>query len=514
MRLSSTPSPSAAATRSRETKPSPSRPNCSELRANSNFLTPRLGAFSADTWTGIALYIRNFLLNWFIFAPLFLGLLLIPHAAFDVLIWVNNAFGSLNWAVLAIAGLLLLAGLAMSVAGRPARDRPTARRAPGTADRAGRATVCPRRPAPGLSRGRVPRDFRRLAADHPGCDALGNCARPRQDGRELFYPMAYSMAFGAVLYAASPGSSAFSRAAAGSAKLRRILGTRRNPVRPLAEMICYTVSGAAAGAVGALGIALYQHLSGLAESPGAPVVLGFLFHGYSRIYMVIAAGVAWTMLAVLTADLLFTGLDQLSPVWRGRPGVVGACRRLSRRRRARLAELFGRRALWAARLCIDLGDGRRRCRAGHSVSRQQREDRGDSRVRRRSGCRSRPSSTSRRSFSFWPSRSCCQSSGAPVSTMPRRWRWAPRMTPVSRPAIAIGASIALVGASVVASYWINVNRFSLHAVYRNRLIRAFLGAARARHRETEQDPQQSRSVHRYRSSRQSAAEIDLAAGRE
>jgi len=57
-----------------------------QLRANSNFLTPRLGAFSADTWTGVALYIRNFLLNWFIFAPLFLGLLLIPHAAFDVLI--------------------------------------------------------------------------------------------------------------------------------------------------------------------------------------------------------------------------------------------------------------------------------------------------------------------------------------------------------------------------------------------------------------------------------------------
>ena len=94
-----------------------------QLRANSNFLTPRLGAFSADTWTGVALYIRNFLLNWLIFAPLFLGLLLVPHAAFDVLIWVNNAIGSLNWALLAIAGLLLLAGLAMSIAGRPARDR-------------------------------------------------------------------------------------------------------------------------------------------------------------------------------------------------------------------------------------------------------------------------------------------------------------------------------------------------------------------------------------------------------
>jgi hypothetical protein len=51
--------------------------------------------------------------------------------------------------------------------------------------------------------------------------------------------------------------------------------------------------------------------------------------------------------------------------------------------------------------------------------------------------------------------------------------------------IAIGASIVLVGISVLASYWINVNRFSLHAVYRNRLIRAFLGAARASRRQVE-----------------------------
>ncbi len=59
----------------------------------------------------------------------------------------------------------------------------------------------------------------------------------------------------------------------------------------------------------------------------------------------------------------------------------------------------------------------------------------------------------------------------------------PDVRPDVKAAIATGASIALIGASVVASYWINVNRFSLHAVYRNRLIRAFLGAARARHRE-------------------------------
>ena len=41
------------------------------------------------------------------------------------------------------------------------------------------------------------------------------------------------------------------------------------------------------------------------------------------------------------------------------------------------------------------------------------------------------------------------------------------------------AVILLAGLSFLASYAINVNRFSLHAVYRNRLVRAFLGAARA-----------------------------------
>jgi hypothetical protein len=45
--------------------------------------------------------------------------------------------------------------------------------------------------------------------------------------------------------------------------------------------------------------------------------------------------------------------------------------------------------------------------------------------------------------------------------------------------VAICAVILLAGLSFLASYAINVNRFSLHAVYRNRLVRAFLGAARS-----------------------------------
>src|SRR3954469_1732008 len=50
------------------------------LRAYSNFLTPRLGLFSADTWTAIALYIRNLVLNWLVILPAFVLLLLVIKA--------------------------------------------------------------------------------------------------------------------------------------------------------------------------------------------------------------------------------------------------------------------------------------------------------------------------------------------------------------------------------------------------------------------------------------------------
>ena len=51
------------------------------LRAYSNFLTPKVGLFSADTWTFIAIYGRNLLLNWSVLIPLFLAFLLIPRLA-------------------------------------------------------------------------------------------------------------------------------------------------------------------------------------------------------------------------------------------------------------------------------------------------------------------------------------------------------------------------------------------------------------------------------------------------
>ncbi len=49
------------------------------LRAYSNYLSPRLGLFSADTWTLAATMMRNMVLNWTLLIPLLAAVLLIPR---------------------------------------------------------------------------------------------------------------------------------------------------------------------------------------------------------------------------------------------------------------------------------------------------------------------------------------------------------------------------------------------------------------------------------------------------
>lgn len=46
------------------------------LRGFTNYLTPQNGPFSTDTWAAIVMYIRNLLLNWMVFTPAFLLLAL------------------------------------------------------------------------------------------------------------------------------------------------------------------------------------------------------------------------------------------------------------------------------------------------------------------------------------------------------------------------------------------------------------------------------------------------------
>lgn len=51
------------------------------LRSYSNYLTPQLGLFSGDTWAMVGSYLRNLLLIWVMFVPVLIALLALPRLA-------------------------------------------------------------------------------------------------------------------------------------------------------------------------------------------------------------------------------------------------------------------------------------------------------------------------------------------------------------------------------------------------------------------------------------------------
>ena len=66
--------------RSAAPAPKPGEPDpIQHLREYNNYLTPRLGGLSSDTWTVIAIVIRNIALNWLVLMPLLLCFLAAPR---------------------------------------------------------------------------------------------------------------------------------------------------------------------------------------------------------------------------------------------------------------------------------------------------------------------------------------------------------------------------------------------------------------------------------------------------
>src|SRR5947208_5974477 len=59
-------------------RPNPEPVEIQNLRSYSNYLSPRLGLFSADSWTLVGTYLRNFLLNWSVIIPLLAAFLTLP----------------------------------------------------------------------------------------------------------------------------------------------------------------------------------------------------------------------------------------------------------------------------------------------------------------------------------------------------------------------------------------------------------------------------------------------------
>jgi Patatin-like phospholipase len=86
-----------------DTRPNPEPTEIQNLRAYSNYLSPRLGLLSADTWTLIAIYLRNLILNWLVLIPLLAAALAVPWIYTGILMidpppysWVPFGLGALG----------------------------------------------------------------------------------------------------------------------------------------------------------------------------------------------------------------------------------------------------------------------------------------------------------------------------------------------------------------------------------------------------------------------------------
>ncbi|HEX7190005.1 MAG TPA: hypothetical protein VF381_00400, partial [Thermoanaerobaculia bacterium] len=93
----------------------PDPPPVRHLREYSNYLTPRLGLMSGDTWTLIATYVRNLVLNWTILVPLLLAALALPRlvAALYFQTTTSRVDDLILWSALALLayGLLYLGSM-------------------------------------------------------------------------------------------------------------------------------------------------------------------------------------------------------------------------------------------------------------------------------------------------------------------------------------------------------------------------------------------------------------------
>jgi hypothetical protein len=106
---------------SRDREPEP----IGRLREYSNYLDPKVGAFSVDVWTLVATVARNLLLNWLVLVPLLAAALLVPRVYFATTLlgtqdWIDR--DDLFWwssRLLIAGGALLLVAVAYIAANLP-----------------------------------------------------------------------------------------------------------------------------------------------------------------------------------------------------------------------------------------------------------------------------------------------------------------------------------------------------------------------------------------------------------
>ncbi len=100
-------------------------PQITSLRSDSSYLTPKVGALSADLWADLAMIVRNLVLNWAVFLPALCALVLFAkgYAAIEYAL-MQSSGGKFSWllsAILIVALLVFVFSLSYQSANRPSQ---------------------------------------------------------------------------------------------------------------------------------------------------------------------------------------------------------------------------------------------------------------------------------------------------------------------------------------------------------------------------------------------------------
>ncbi len=86
------------------------------LRQYSNYLSPKVGLLSPDTWTLLAIYVRNLLLTSLVFVPFLMAILAVPRLTYGLLLSSPQVFSQVLTPLLGIvAGVVGIAYVAMDL---------------------------------------------------------------------------------------------------------------------------------------------------------------------------------------------------------------------------------------------------------------------------------------------------------------------------------------------------------------------------------------------------------------
>jgi Patatin-like phospholipase len=407
------------------------RPQISGIRADSNYLTPMLGLLSADTWTLMTLYVRNLLLNWLLFFPFFTGCLLIPYWCATLLRLSQHETPWPAWPWYGAACVLLTLSLTFGIFGRF------------------------RMREEWMTRQR----FLLLVVAPLVASATCFTAAAEFDGASRSSATLQCLDVGLLLWGTVIGmtiyaiSWAIGRAAAGRTTLRVLWW----------DVVCWIVAGAAVGTLISVAV---QWITRNSDHPQAIVVLGL-------------SGI---VLAYLAGDILYAGLASFSPrgdidrEWLARAagwlaavavgwGVISAIVLYSPEvLQGSWARLFaGGVGGLSGLVTLLLGSS--------SLTAATRAATVLKNVKW-----SRIAALAAVIFAVL----LAALASLAGQELARSWSSDPE-----HPSIWIDSAliVLLVGAAFLISLPVNVNRFSLHALYRNRLERAFIGSARAQERK-------------------------------